>query len=232
MLIKRRRDFHTDSCAVIAQLIPALQILGDEFIPSKGPCVVTMNHYTRSGFKIWWAALSISSILPLPIHWVITSEWTTPGKWYEPFKSSLSRFIANRITQVYDFTSMPPMPPRSKEVQARVASVREVLTYSKQNEGFAMIGLAPEGGDQPDRRLMMPPPGVGRFCLLLAAQHLKFVPVGVYESKGIFYLNFGRDYELNVCNNLSTKAKDSSAAEIIMRNIASLLPMELRGEFN
>ncbi len=79
---------------------------------------------------------------------------------------------------------------------------------------------------------MRPAPGVGRFCLLLAAQHLKFVPVGVYESKGEFYINFGKAFELNVCQDLSPEAKDRAAAEIIMNKIAGLLPLEFRGEFN
>jgi hypothetical protein len=161
----------------------------------------------------------------------MTREWTAPGKWYEPFKSGLSRFAADRIVHVYDFTSMPPMPPRPQDVAARAASVRAVLAFVRQNEGSAMIGLAPEGGDQPNGGLMMPAPGVGRFCLLLAAQHLRFAPVGVYESKGEFYLNFGKTFELNICHDLSTKVKDRVAAEIIMSNISSLLPFEFRGEF-
>jgi hypothetical protein len=95
-----------------------------------------------------------------------------------------------------------------------------------------MIGLAPEGRDQADKNLMRPAPGVGRFCLLLAARHLRFVPVGVYESMGEFYLHFGKAYELNVCPDQPATVKDTLAAEIIMHNISSLLPSEFRGEFN
>ena len=232
LLLLNRRSFREDSRAIIAQLEPPLQILGEEFVPSTGPCVLTMNHYTRAGFHIWWAAFAISAVLPSSVHWVMTSEWTTPGKWFDPFKSAISRFASERIVQVYDFTSMPPMPPREKDVASRAASVRSVLSYADLNGNNAMIGLAPEGRDESNGKLMRPAPGVGRFCLLLAARHLRFVPVGVYESKGEFYLNFGEAYELKVCSSQPTPMKDRLAAEVVMRNISALLPGELRGEFN
>ena len=232
LLLLRRRSFGGDARAIIAWLKPPLRVQGNEFIPSGRPCVLTMNHYTRAGFHIWWAALAISSLLASPVHWVMAGEWTAPGRWYEPFKSGLSRFVARRLAQIYDFTSMPPMPPRAKDVAARANSVRAVLAYVKQNRQCAMIGLAPEGGDQPGGELMRAVPGAGRFCLLLAAQHLHFVPVGVYEARGEFHLNFGPAFELIVRDDLSAKARDGAAAEVIMRNIATLLPREFRGEYN
>ncbi len=232
MLLQHRRSFRDDARAIIARLEPPLHIQGEQFVPSREPCVLTMNHYARTGFHIWWAALAISAVLPSPVHWIITSEWTAPGKWYEPLISAISRFTADRIVHIFDFTSMPPMPPRAWDVAARAASIRAVLTYAKQNARAAMIGLAPEGGDQPHGGLTRPAPGVGRFCLLLAAQDLKFIPMGVYESEGEFYQNFGKAYELNVCHDLSTKDKDRLSADIIMSHIATLLPFEFRGEFN
>jgi hypothetical protein len=231
MLLRRRRNFGDDSRSIIARLRPPLRIRGEEHIPSRGPCVLVINHYTRRGFHIWWAALAISSVLPSPVHWVIAGEWTAPGKWYEPFKSCLSRFVANRIAHIYDFTSMPPMPPRPGDVAARAGSVRAVLAYGRRNGGSAIIGLAPEGGDQSNGGLMWPAPGLGRFCLMLAAQRLRFVPVGVYESREALCLKFGKAFDLNVCHDLSAEVKDRVAAKIVMSNIAALLPVEFRGEF-
>jgi hypothetical protein len=210
---------------------PPLHLLGREFIPTHEPCVLTLNHYTRTGFGIWWAAFAISSVLPAPVHWVMTGEWTAPGKWFEPIKSAGSRIAAGRIARVYDFTSMPPMPPREMDTAKRAASVRSVLSYAGRNVDSAIIGLAPEGSDEPNGKLMRPPAGVGRFCLLLAARHFRFVPVGVYESEGELCLNFGRAYELSPCPDQPTIMKDELAADIIMRNISVLLPGELRGEF-
>jgi hypothetical protein len=232
LLLLQRRSFEADARVIIAGLKPPLRVQGRGFIPSGEPCVLTMNHYTRAGFHIWWAALAISSLMASPVHWVMAGEWTTPGRWYEPFKSGLSRFVARRLAHIYDFTSMPPMPPRAADVAARADSVRAVLAYVKQNRQCAKIGLAPEGGDQPGGGLIRPVPGGGRFCLLLAAQKLRFVPVGVYEARRELHLNFGRAFELTVPDGLSAKARDEAAAEVIMRSIAVLLPRKFRGEYS
>jgi hypothetical protein len=95
----------------------------------------------------------------------------------------------------------------------------------------AMIGFAPEGGDQIEEKLMMPASGTGRFSLLLAAQGLKFAPVGVYESNGEFCLHFGEAYDLCVERHCSSDEKDREASRIMMKHIAPLLPSHLRGEF-
>lgn len=88
LILLRGRSFREDSRANISKLESRLQIRGEENISSRGRFVLIMNHYTRTGFQIWWAALAISSVLPSPIHWIITSERTAPGKWYEPIKSA------------------------------------------------------------------------------------------------------------------------------------------------
>jgi hypothetical protein len=73
---------------------------------------------------------------------------------------------------------------------------------------------------------------VGRFGLLLAKAGLRnFIPVGVYEAEGVFHIHFGESYELNVPRHLSPVEKDDQASQIIIENIARLLPVRLRGEF-
>lgn len=230
MFLSRHRSFRDDARACIGLLEPPLQVHGKEHIPQAGPCVLTANHYYRPGFGAQWLALAISAMTPLNIHWIVTGELTFPGKWYAPVGMPVSRFVLKRGARVYSFTTMPPMPPRPRDVEARAASVRAVLDYVKQTEN-PLIGLAPEGGDQPNGQLTMPAPGLGRFALLLAAQGLRFVPVGAYESNGGFCLNFGESYELKIRQGPSTDEKDRGAARIIMNSIAPLLPPPLRGEF-
>jgi hypothetical protein len=72
---------------------------------------------------------------------------------------------------------------------------------------------------------------LGRFALLLAKAGLTFIPVGVYEADGVFHLHFGKQYGLRVSKDLSPQEKDQYAMQIIMENIACLLPLHLRGEF-
>jgi 1-acyl-sn-glycerol-3-phosphate acyltransferase len=209
---------------------PSLQVIGKENIPQSGPCVVTVNHYFRPGFGAEWLALGISAVVPRELHWIMTGEWTAPGKWYEPLKAAYSRLLLKYLARVYDYTTMPPMPPRSKDVEARARSVRAALEYARRHLDF-MLGLAPEGAEQPGGKLTMPAPGVGRFALLLAGLGSAFAPVGVYEEAGAFCLHFGPAYRLEVPPSLSADEKDRLAAEIMMKNIAVLLPERLRGNF-
>jgi len=230
VLLLRRRSFRKDAKACIEKLDPPLQVLGKENIPQHGRCVVTMNHYHRAGFGAQWIALAIAASVPADMHWMMTGEFTYPGKWYEPFSSIGSRLLLKRIAGVYGFTTMPPMPPRPRDIEARAASVRAVLEYVRHAKD-PVLGLAPEGHDPPDGVLTRPASGLGRFGLLLSRAGLKFIPVGAYEADGFFHLHFGESYELSIRSNLSADEKDNQAAQIIMKNIARLLPLHLRGEF-
>ncbi|NJC96551.1 MAG: hypothetical protein C3F07_11930 [Anaerolineales bacterium] len=229
-LLLHRRNFRKDAITCIGNLHPPLRILGEENIPGRGPCVVTVNHYHREGFGAEWIALAIAATVPADMHWVMTGEWTYPGQWYAPLGSMYSRFILHRLARLYGFTSMPPMPPRPQDVEARARSVRAVLDVVRNTKDL-ILGLAPEGHDPPGGVLTRPASGAGRFGLLLANAGLKFVPVGAYEADGVFMVHFGEAYELKVERGLSAEEKDSQAARCIMRNIAKLLPSHLRGEF-
>ena len=76
-----------------------------------------------------------------------------------------------------------------------------------------------------------PASGAGRFGLLLSNAGLEFIPVGAYEEDGVFIIHFGKAYQLSVPRGLESDEKDAQAAQIIMKNIAQLLPSHLRGEF-
>jgi hypothetical protein len=230
ILLLRKRDFRSDAEACIHHLIPPLHVRGYEHIPLRGPCVITVNHYHRVGFGAQWLALAIASQVPAPMHWIMTGEFTYPGKWYESIGTLGSKILLQRIADVYSFTSMPPMPPREKDVEARAISVRAVLDYVRRTED-PIIGLAPEGHDPPGGILTRPARGVGRFGLLLSKAGLSFVPAGAYEAGGSFHVHFGPSYTLTVPRDLSADEKDRQASQIIMENIAGLLPVHLRGEF-
>lgn len=231
VVLLRHRNFHNDAKACVENLKPALQGLGSENIPQHGPCVITVNHYHRLGFGAQWIALAIAALIPVNMHWIMTGEFMYPDKWYESLGAIGSRILLKRIAYIYGFTTMPPMPPREKDVGARAASVRAVLEYVRHAKD-PILGLAPEGYDPPSGMLTRPFRGLGRFGLLLSEAGLrKFIPVGVYEADGIFHIHFGESYELNLTRHLSSDEKDDQASQIIMENIARLLPVPLRGEF-
>lgn len=226
----RQRDFHKDAKDCIESLNPPLHVLGHECIPQHGPCVITVNHYHRDGFGAEWLALAVAGLVPIHMHWIMTGEFMYEGKWYRSLAAKASRILLKRIAQVYGFTNMPPMPPREKDVQERAASVRAVLQYVRRTES-PVIGLAPEGYDAPAGTLTRPAPGLGRFAVLLSRAGLMFCPVGAYETDGVFHVHFGETYTLQVADRSSPDEKDFQASQIIMKNIARLLPLHLRGEY-
>jgi hypothetical protein len=232
VVLLRHRSFQNDAKACIENLKSSLQVLGKENIPQHGPCVVMVNHYHRPGFGAQWIAFAIAAAVPVNMHWVMTGEFMYPGKWYETIGSIGSRILLKRIAKIYDFTTMPPMPPRHKDVEARAVSVRAVLEYVRHTKD-PVLGLAPEGYDPPGPSGMLthPAPGLGRFGLLLSKAGLSFIPAGVYEADGVFHVHFGERYELDVRNDLAVDEKDDQASQIIMENIARLLPVHLQGEF-
>jgi hypothetical protein len=230
VLLLRRRSFKADAKACIENLRPTLRVLGRENIPQHGPCVITVNHFHRKGFGAQWIALAIAATVPADMHWVMTGEFTYTGKWYESLGAMGSHILLNRIATIYGFTTMPPMPPRAKDVEARASSVRAVLEYVRHADN-PILGLAPEGYDPPGGLLTRPASGSGRFGLLLSNAGLEFIPVGAYEADGVFTIHFGEAYELQIPREMSADEKDAQASYTIMKNIAQLLPNHLRGEF-
>ncbi len=229
-LLGRHRRFRSDARLCVSRLRPPLRVLGEEHIPQGGCYAATLNHYYRPGFQSQWSSLALSATVPDDVHWIMTGELTFPGSWIAPLGMPVSRFVLGRVARTYSFTAMPPMPPRPRDVERRAAAVRAALRYAAHTPHGA-IALAPEGGDQPGGRLTMPPAGAGRFCLLLAAAGLHFLPVGIYEGDGALTLNFGEMYDLSIPRADSADERDRLAARTVMSRIAPLLPAALRGEF-
>ncbi len=225
-----RRYFRADSKRCIERLSPPLRVFGEENIPQSGPCLITFNHYYRRGFHAWWLALAVAALVPVEMHWIMTGELTYAGKWYAPLGRVGSRWLLRRFSAIYGHITMPPMPPRPKDVEARARAVRQVLSYVREHPD-AILGLAPEGSDHPGGALCWPPQGVGRFILLLAGSGFRIVPAGAYEEAGEFCLRFGQAFELNIRRGSANDEKDRMAARIVMENIARQLPARLRGEF-
>lgn len=230
VLFGGKRSFRNDSTTLIGRIKPPLRVLGAENIPQAGPCLITFNHYYRPGFGAWWMALALAASVPAEIHFVMTGEWTFQGKWYAPLGRPLSHWLFTRVSKVYGFTTSPPMPPHPQDVLARAQSVRRVLEYARSHPQ-AVLGLAPEGGDQPGSVLSLPPTGSGRFMSLLAGMGYPLLPVGVYEENGNLYLSFGKAYILPAPRGGNSDDKDGEVTKTVMQHIAYQLPVRLRGEF-
>ena len=227
-----RRSFRADGFECIALLEPPLRILGAENIPNSDPCLITFNHYYRPGFNAWWLALGLAAAVPGEIHFGMTGELTFPGKWYAALGMAGSSWLLQRLSKIYGFTLMPPMPPRLQDVEKRAWAVRKFLAYARAHPQ-AILGMAPEGGDNPPGgALTWPASGVGRFISLIADLNFPILPVGAYEDAGEFYLNFGSAYHLELSRGMQAEERDRRATETVMHNIAARLPPRLRGPFS
>ena len=231
-LLHRPRSFRSDGVKCLDLLDPPLVVRGRENIPSRGPCLILFNHYYRPGFQAWWIALAISSVLPVEIHYMMTGELTFPGKWYAPLGQAVTRWALDWVSISYGFTTMPPMPPRTRDVEARASAVRKFLIYKRHHpDGF--LGLAPEGGDNPPTgALAMPSPGVGRFIHLLCDSTMTILPVGAFEEEGEFHLHFGKTFKLQPSSSGGEEEKDRLVTQTVMASIAGQLPARLRGNFS
>ena len=229
-LFNHPRSFKTDSSREIDHLRPHMQVIGQENIPADGPCLITVNHYSRPGFWGWWLAMAVSTAVPVEIHWVVTRELTYPGQKRGLVLRPLTRMGIQVISRVYNFTAMPAMPPAPEDAVERALAVRKLFGYIRKVDK-PVVGLAPEGMDFPGGILGWPPPGSGRVIEQLAGMGLTITPIGAYEENGTFCLRFGRSYRLENPPGASRASLDQVVRCSVMQHIACLLPPHLRGEF-
>ncbi len=230
ILFGSKLDFEQQSRLAMEYLPTPVQVLGKENIPTGGPGMILVNHYSAPGFMAWWFVLAISSITPVHVHWITTSAWMFQDQPLLKPLEPLSYWIFTRMARAYGFSTMPPMPPQVNHVEKRAQAIRQVMRQVKNNPRI-LLGTAPEGQDFPGARLGTPPPGAGRFLLHLAQQGIPFYPVGYYDSGGVPCLSFGPCFRLSLPEDLPNGEADQMASSIVMAAIARQLPEELRGNF-
>ena len=230
LLLEKPRSFRQDATCCVQNIQPPVDIRGAGNIPTDAPFLLTINHYSRPGFNAAWIAIAASAAVPVEIHWLSTSAWTFPGRRLARPLRRISEWVLRRLSAVYGFTPLPPLPPDPAEVQARAIAVKRVLEYARVTPNPA-IGLAPEGRDNLGGGLCPPPSGLGRFVarLLTRCQHV--APVGFYEEDGCACLQFGELYALELPSGLDREQLDRCASQAIMVAIARELPTHLRGEY-
>ena len=230
VLTLRPRSFSRDAQSAVAGLSPAPRVLGAEYVPRRGPCLVTCNHYTRPGFAAWWLTLVTTASIAaqrapgasLEVHWVMTAGWTFPESgWRRRVLTPLTYWAFDRVARVYGFVTMPPMPPDPGQVEARASSVLRTVRLARRlvQEG-GMVGLSPEGRDVPDG-LGQPPAGVGEFITLLVRTGLSVLPVGISEPDGRLLVSFGPPFVPDMPPD--RKERDRVVAEQVMAAIAQQL---------
>jgi hypothetical protein len=231
VLFHQNRLFRTDALACVSRLRPPLQVLGAEHLPLGGPCLITVNHFSRAGFRAWWIPVAISAVVPADIHWVMTRTWRFDNwGWSRAWLVPAFGWLLRRVAGVYGFTAMPAMPPDPAEATDRALAVRAVLALARRAPR-PIIGLAPEGRDSPLGCLAWPPAGVGRMVEHLATAGLTLLPAAVYEAVGRLCVRFGPAYSLDQASAPKLADRDRQVTWVVMHHIAAQLPSDLRGEF-
>jgi 1-acyl-sn-glycerol-3-phosphate acyltransferase len=229
VVMRRKLSFHKIAISCTNLIDPPLKIYGRENVPAEGGYVLTINHYTRPGFGVWWVPLTASSVINKEVHWIQANAWRMSG-WQRPF-SSVTRWLFPRVARVFSFIPMPPIPPDPQEAEQRAQAVREVLTFVRLHPQ-AIIGLAPEGSDEEQFCLKRPPPGTGRFLYILSRSGMEFLPAGFFEEGETVCVRFGNLYQLYLPEGLRNSERDEQVMEIIMSAIAAQLPRNMWGSYD
>jgi hypothetical protein len=225
MLARKRRSFRADSIRFLNSF--SIHYAGPEPV-SCGQTLFLVNHYSRPGIPAWVGPMAVAVRLSTEMHWAMTSAWTYPDPLRSRLVTPFTEWAMARLATVYGFTTMPPMPPHPKDIPRRVAAVRRILKIARASH--PAIGLAPEGMDSPDGRLMDPPPGVGRFIDHIAQEGYALIPVGVWHDDSNIHVRFGAPFVMDPIVGESLEP-DRFIAHQVMAQIATLLPSEMRGSF-
>lgn len=223
VLLRRRRDLGRDGRALLRRRQPLVQ--GIEYVPQSGPCIVVMNHYERSGLRVWWCALLVTAALSnrrggdLPMCWLITDRFEGFRMCGVRFPDRLMAWLLSRIASVYGLLMVAR--PEGEAVSRSL-----VLRKARQKlRGGMALGITPEAANGDGRQLARPWPGSSAALGWLSGGEVPLVPVAVFDDgQGRLVSNFGEPFRL-------VRMGDEGASEIVMAAIAELLPDDLSGSY-
>ena len=221
LIVNKKRSIAFDSKRAISGIIPHIQIIGDENIPSKGPGLVTLNHYSRPGFSIMWAAVAISAQLPENQIWLMTNAWTKRTRGIDQLRTGITRILFKLLAAMYGLITTPPMPPAPNELTERSLSIRKIIKVIRENPD-TILCTAPEGQDIEFGKLGTPPAGTGKFIFEIQKQLKQIIPVAVWEEDENLVLKFGEPYKIDYSD--IYRDIETEISNLVMNKIASLLP--------
>ena len=229
-LMLRPRSFAIEAQHAVATLRPPLICEGLEHIPERGPFLAVHNHYNAPGYAAWWNVLAISAAIAkcrapeadLEVHWVMTSGWRGVDEtWRNLAIMKGTAWLFARVALIYGFINMRPMPPRPEEAVERASSVLRTVRLARQlSRTGGMIGLTPEGQDNPGG-FGHPPPGAGEFMALLVEAGLPILPAGNGQTDGHLRVRFGPVFAPHVPPRRENR--DAVVADQVMGAIARCL---------
>ncbi len=185
-------------------------MLGKENIPSRGPVVVVANHLSLADPPLVGISLGRKARF-------MAKE--------ELFRSPLLRFL---------LVSVGAFPVNRQRLdRGALRRAEEALT-----QGFPLV-MFPESTRSKSTQLQPAFPGA---AMIAARNGMPILPIGITGTErirgGIWWLtrprltvNIGVPFRLPSTNDKLTRAELNEYTEIMMRHIASLLPIEYRGAY-
>jgi len=222
----RPRSLARDAFLALRDVPVPPVVRGLDHIPTRGPFVVTANHYERPGLWMGWGALAISDLVPVrageDTHWIAIEQWESFSLAGIPISPAATRMVFQRAFRTYDLLAMPPphasAAPRATAMRAAAAKIR----------AGQVIGLMPEGDVGPTPELLPAREGVGAFLLFLRAP---VVPIGLYEEDGRLVVHVGEPLTLAPPCDTPKEDRDRWARDRVMLAIRDLLPAPLWGAY-
>src|SRR5512135_1053241 len=246
-LVCGRRSSYDDFTAAFAAVGTSPAVVGAVRIPQSGPFIAVMNHYHRPDIPSWWFAMAACKAIgdcrighaPHEPRMLVATHWTYPDWFHRATIGAASAFAVGRIIRAYDYLRMEPPVLGASQSGRRAGSIRLALEAARQaRQSGHVIGIAPEGGDTPNGAMVRPPPGAGRFLLLLAATGLTFLPFGLYMDGDRIVVNTGERFglemprrDLHGATPMPKDELDEWALCEAMGRVARLVPNELRGYY-
>lgn len=225
---QRSRSLGGDSSRFLRLVKPSPVAIDTQHLPPNGPFVVVGNHYQRPGLGLIWGAMVVNVAVhrtgerPRDLRWIMTDELLDvrlgpvmlPRKWV--------RVVLARFGRVYGFGLVSP---RESGLVGGSAGLRAAARYLAAGEP---VGVLPEG--TASKELLEARSGVGSAVAWLARGDVPLVPVGIAEIEGVLTARFGAPFSLPDVEG-DKHDRDAALSDVIMRQIAGLLPLDVRGHY-
>lgn len=234
LLIGRRASFARHGEWLLSRVGPAAAVEGEQNVPSEGPFVVVVNHYQRKGRWVGWSSYLISAIVArirpgTEVHWVMNDGFERRARGAIPWPTWFLRWLFRRIGRMYGHVMVPSDVSRKA---GRATAFRQMLRVVSPRAADATgepLGIFPEARNSPSG-LAQPPPGFSGLVREIARRGVPFLPVGVFEERGVSRVTFGEPVTIRP-DSVADDEMVEEAVRSLMVAIGRLLPRRMWGVY-